>query len=84
MSAHPVVALEGVDVLLKNMLQEALASKGTHTIEPALAKSSIGDVTQRISNIPGLREEDSARGASQNAVIETAVRNAFNTMLVSN
>lgn len=69
--------------LLNTLLQEAARSKPTNTIEPALTISTLGDISARIEQINGLGKSKAAGSASQNAVIETAIRDAFNGLLVS-
>lgn len=83
MTQIKVEAVVGFGELLRAMLQESSKAKGTNTIEPVLTKSIIGDVSTRISAIRGLGSSDFAASASQNAVIDAAVRDVFNALLVS-
>jgi THO complex subunit 1 len=83
MAGHAVEAVEVFKGQLRHLLDRARTTKTTITIEPPLAKSDFNDLLARISPTgPGAKVPDPKKTA-QYAVIETAVRDIFNKLLVS-
>jgi len=87
MAGHAVQAVDEFLALLVEMLQRAEQQKQTDTVEPPLNKSDFTGLFERVEPIfattatPGVKPEVKKR--SQCAIIETAVRDTFNGLLVS-
>lgn len=87
MAGHAVQTVDEFGGLLWEMLQRAEQQKQTDTVEPPLNKSDFTDLFERVKPIflstatPEVKPEVKKR--SQCAVIETAVRDTFNSLLVS-
>ena len=73
--------------LLREMLvsaqKKAQAIKNTNTVEPPLIKSDLTGLVERIDLIFPPTTPPDMKKRGQYAVIETAVRDAFNNLLVS-
>jgi len=79
MAGYGVPAVGEVVVILQEMLREAQVVKQTYTIEPPLHKSDLVRFFERLhSTFAGVPSPDSKKH-----VIETAVRDIFNNLLVS-
>jgi THO complex subunit 1 len=73
----PVVGEAGV--ILQEMLEQAQTVKQTHTIEPPLHKSDLAELFERVdSAFAGLHFPESKKH-----ILDTAVRDIFNNLLVS-
>lgn len=79
MAGYGVPAVGDVGVVLEEMLARALVVKETHTIEPPLHKSDLAELFPRLQSV--FAEVPSSD--SRKHVIETAVRDTFNKLLVS-
>lgn len=72
-------AVGEVGAILQEMLDKALVVKQTNAIEPPLYKSDLAELFDRIESVfAGLPSPDSKK-----AIIDTAVRDTFNNLLVS-
>jgi len=74
-----VESVDKMNNLLRKMLERANQMKESSDIEPALTNSDLGDLLQSIDS---LGTEDPRR-VRQFSIIETAVRDIFNELLVS-
>lgn len=83
MTDHAVKAVEAFQGILQDMLDKARATKQTVTIEPPLVRSDFTDLLQRIQSIENLSQPLERNKSFRYAVIETAVRDVFNKLLVS-
>lgn len=83
MAGHGVQAVHDFQELLQQMLLEAEVAKQTDTVEPPLNKADLEDLFVRASSIFPPLASPEIRKRSQYAVIETAVRDTFNDLLVS-
>jgi THO complex subunit 1 len=87
MVGHGVPAVDEFGGVLRGMLQrartKAKAFKDTNTVEPPLIKSDLTDIFERVDSIFSPAASPELKKRSQYAVIETAVRDAFNNLLVS-
>jgi THO complex subunit 1 len=83
MAGHSVEAVEVFKGVLRDMLDRARTAKHVDTIEPAVAKSDFTDLLQRIDSSDHLVRSTETKRSSRFAVIETAVRDIFNVLLVS-
>lgn len=76
---YGVAAVADVGVMLKELLARALVVKQSSTIDPALHKADFAELFERLQSIfAGAPSPDSRKH-----VIETAVRDTFNRLLVS-
>ncbi len=79
MAGYGVQAVGDFGVLLQEMLERAQVVKQTNTVEPSLHKSDLADLFERVNSIfPTGSSSDSKKH-----VIETAVQDLFNNLLVS-
>lgn len=91
-----VAAVARFGLLLDQFLAEAAVVKSTATIEPTLKKSDFKDIASRLracfssdattgengeGEVPSLHEQEKAK---QFAIIETASRDLFGNLIVSN
>jgi THO complex subunit 1 len=83
MAGHVVQGVDEFKKLLLQMFARAEVVKNSSTVEPPVTKSDLGDIFERVeeeffsfATIPELRKR-------KHAVIETAVRETFNSILVS-
>lgn len=83
MAGHGVQGVDEFKNLLGEMLERAYVVKESSTVEPPVTKSDLGDLFKRVeaeffssTTTPELRKR-------KHAVIETAVRETFNSILVS-
>ena len=87
MAGHGVPAVDEFGGLLRVMLRRARpkaeAIKVTNTVEPPLIKSDLTDLFEQVDSIFSPAASPELKKRSQYAVIETAVRDAFNDLLVS-
>lgn len=83
MASHGVQAVDAVGELLREMLQRVEMVKQTNTVEPALKKTDLGELYERVDSIFPSASSQEVKKRSQYAVIETAVRDTFNNILVS-
>jgi hypothetical protein len=82
MAIQNVEAVEGFRVQLGLMLELARATNATTTVEPALSSSDFSNFLEAYQSFdPAVKAHDK-RKAAQYAVIETAVRDRFNELLV--
>jgi THO complex subunit 1 len=79
MASYGVQAVEEFGKLLDQMLNAALVIKPTSTIEPPLNKSDLAEFFERVPSI----FPPTSSLESRKHVIDTAVRDAFNNLLVS-
>lgn len=85
MAINEVEAVEAVEEfggLLNEMLHTAATIKQMAAIEPPLVKSDLADYLPRLQTINGFPKSQESKKSVQYAVIETAVRDVFNQMLV--
>jgi THO complex subunit 1 len=82
MSSHGVHIVAEFGGLLKQMLGRATSVHQTNSTEHPLNKSDIADLIEQLESAfpPALTPE--LKKKNQYAVIETAVRDTFNTLLV--
>jgi THO complex subunit 1 len=79
MAAHGMQAVEDFGKLLQEMLERAQLVKQTNTIEPPLNKSDLPELWDQLEFIfPSLVSQESKKH-----IIEAAVRDVFNNLLVS-
>lgn len=85
MAGHGVQAVGDFRSLLEELIQRAEAAKPNGTIEPPLNKTDLGDISERVNSVfePIAPADAKERKRSQYAVVETAVRDTFNDLLVS-
>lgn len=83
MAGHAVQAVDDFRGLLREMLQRAEQRKETNTVDLPLSKSDFTDLFERSEPIFPSTAPLEAKKRSQYAVIETAVRDTFNNLLVS-
>jgi THO complex subunit 1 len=83
MAGHAVQAVDDFGGLLLEMLQRAEQQKQTDTVEPPLNKSDFTDLFERVESIFPSTAPPEVKKRGQCAVIETAVRDTFNNLLVS-
>ena len=83
MASHAVQAVDDFGGLLLEMLQRAEQQKQTDTVEPPLDKTDFTDLFERVESIFSSTAPPEVKKRSQWAVIETAVRDTFNSLLVS-
>ena len=83
MAGHGVQGVDDFSKLLLELLGRAQAVKNSSTVEPPVNKSDLGDLSERVeeeffssATTPELRKR-------KHAVIETSVRETFNSILVS-
>lgn len=82
MEGHGLPMVDSFAQLLSEMLQQAELVKETHTIESPLSKTELASTYERINQIFSETSIESKK-RSQYAIIETAVRDTFNNLLVS-
>ena len=82
MACHGVQGVDEFTKLLLEMLLRAEQAKRSNTVEPPLNKSDLGDLFEQVdgaffsfATTPELKKRS-------HAVIETAVRDVFNSILV--
>lgn len=79
MAGYGVPAVGEVGTILQEMLDKALVVKQTNAIEPPLHKSDLAELFERVELVfAGLPSPESKK-----AIIDTAVRDTFNNLLVS-
>lgn len=78
LEVEAVVVFKG---LLGDMLAQSGTTKRTDTIEPPVSKADIAPVLRRFQQVNSSKTRDEKK-ATQYAVIETAVRDAFVDLLV--
>ncbi|TVY56122.1 Uncharacterized protein LCER1_G002060 [Lachnellula cervina] len=87
MAGHAVQTVDEFGGLLWEMLQRAEQQKQTDTVEPPLNKSDFTDLFERVKPIflstATSEVKLEVKKRSQCAVIETAVRDTFNSLLAS-
>lgn len=85
--SHGVEAVAAAGTFLDNLLERAESVKRTASIEPPLDKSHFEDLRRQLSDALGseLMAEDSAdaKRTQRFAIIETAVRDTFESLIVS-
>lgn len=82
MVEHGVDAVYAFGGILEEMLEQAESIKQTSTVDPPLNKSDIEDFLEQVESMFGSLKSVEQKKRSQYAIIETAVRNAFNNLLV--
>jgi hypothetical protein len=85
---HGVEGVAAFASLLAELLDRAETAKGKALIEPVLTKTEFGDVSTRLAELfadyPPLDiDADSTRKSRQFAIIETAIRDLFGSLIVS-
>lgn len=85
MAGHGVQAVGDFRSLLEELIQRAEAAKPNGTIEPPLNKADLGDISEHVNSVfePIASTDVKERKRCQYAVVETAVRDTFNDLLVS-
>jgi THO complex subunit 1 len=83
MAGHAVQAVDDFRGLLLEMLQRAEQQKQTDTVEPPLNKPDFADLFERVESVFPSTAPPEIKKRSQCAIIETAVRDTFNNLLVS-
>lgn len=76
---YVVEAVDHMSAILRQMLEEASRIKDSTGIEPTITNSDLEDLLQNIES----QVQDDPRRANQFSIIETAVRDIFNELLVS-
>lgn len=79
---HAVQAVNNMAELLRQMLERASSVKDSTDIEPALSGDDLADLLQNIESTSNLDKED-PRKSRQFSIIEIAVRDKFDELLVS-
>jgi len=82
---YGVSAVATVESLFTSFLERASEIKPTNSIEPALKKSDFDDLPGEVSrqfSALGAKDADGKKGR-QYAIVETAVRNMFGSIVVS-
>ena len=79
---HGVQGVGDFGDLLEEMMQRAEVVKQTDSVEPALSKSDFGDLVQKLESNFYPQERRFER-KPVHAIVETAFRDRFNTLLVS-
>lgn len=79
MAGYGVPAVGDVGGLLMEMLERAQVVKQTTTVEPPLHKSDIAELFLRFES----KFPEGSSSESKKHIIETAVRDIFNNLLVS-
>jgi len=74
-----VESVDRMSILLRQMLERASRIKETTDIEPAITNSDLGDILQSVEEFV----VEDPRRTRQFPVVETAVRDIFNELLVS-
>lgn len=69
--------------LLEDMLRRAEEAKRTNTIEPPLNKPDFAEILKRLESIFFSSADSIESKKRSHAVIETAIREKFNDLLVS-
>ena len=82
MAGHGVPGVAICDELLKDLLQRAEEVKQTHTVEPPLNKSDFTDLLQQVETTFFAAADSTELRKRSHAVIETAIRDKFNNLLV--
>jgi THO complex subunit 1 len=75
MAVYGVPAVGEMNAMLEAMLEQAQTVKQTHTIEPPLHKSDLSELYDQVAGTPS--------SDSKKHIIDTAVRDIFNNLLVS-
>ena len=78
--------MPGVDdfkTLLLELLQKAQVVKSSSTVEPTVTKSDLGDLLERVENEIFSSATTLELRKWKHAVMETAIREIFNSILVS-
>jgi THO complex subunit 1 len=83
MGSHVVQGVDTFGELLEDMLQRAEEVKQTNTVEPPLNKSNIADILERLESTFFSPADSIEQRKRSHAVIETAIRDKFNNLLVS-
>ncbi|KAG0648438.1 THO complex subunit 1 [Hyphodiscus hymeniophilus] len=84
MAGHGVQGVDEFRSLLQEMLQRAEVVKSSTTVEPAVTKSDLGNLLERVEDeffSTATTTESSKK--RKHAVIETAVRETFNSILAN-
>lgn len=83
MSSHDVPAVGVFGGLLKEMLGRGQSVKQSSMAEPPMGKSDLADLISQFDSIFPLVSSTEQKKRSQYPVIETAIRDKFNNLLVS-
>lgn len=83
MEGHGLPTVDAFAQLLLEMLQQAELVKHTHTVESPLNKTDLANTYEQIDQMFNESASVEAKKRSQYAIIETAVRDTFNNLLVS-
>lgn len=83
MAGHVVPAVDEFGELLEELLKRAGEVKPTTTMEPPLNKSGIEDILERVESTFFSSAETVEQRKQRHPLIDTAIRNKFNELLVS-
>lgn len=83
MFGHGVQAVDAFGGILRDMLGRAKSVKQTITVEPPLNKSDIIDLSAQLDPTFPSASSQELKKRIQYAIVETAVRDTFNNLLVS-
>jgi THO complex subunit 1 len=83
MAGHVVQAVDEFGELLKELLQRGDELKQTTTVEPPLSKSGFEDILERVEATLFSSAKTLEQRKQRHAVIDTAIRDRFNELLVS-
>jgi THO complex subunit 1 len=83
MAGHGVQGMDEFTMLLGEMLQRAAMVKQTNTVEPPLNKSNLDDLFERVEREFFSSAITLELRKRKHAIVETAAREAFNSILVS-
>lgn len=85
--SHGILGVAAAGTFLKELLARAESVKKTASIEPPLEKSDLGDLRQQLSDALGYEftadEPVDTKKAQRFALIETAARDIFKSLVVS-
>lgn len=85
LDSHGILGVAAADTLLDKLLERAESVKQSQSIEPPLDESDFPDIRRQLSDALGheLASEDPNRKTRRFALIETAVRDTFKSLIVS-
>jgi hypothetical protein len=82
MSDHDVPAIRAFDGILEDMLKRGQSAKEMAMVEPPMSKVDIADLMEGFKNIFLQSSSLDMKRRSQYPIIETAVRDKFNRLVV--